>query len=154
MKLFRFGLPGAEKPGVLVDDARLDVSGFGADYDEEFFESGGLARLRAWLAVHAPECPRVAHEVRLGTPIRRPSKIVCIGLNYRKHAEETGAAIPAEPILFFKSTTALCGPNDALILPKGSRKTDWEVELAVVIAKTARHVPVDDAPSTSTCETR
>jgi len=145
MKLFRFGLPGAEKPGVLLDDARLDVSAFGADYDEAFFESGGLARLRAWLAVHAPECPRVADEVRLGAPIRRPSKIVCIGLNYRKHAEETGAAIPAEPILFFKSTTALCGPNDALILPKGSRKTDWEVELAVVIGKTARHVAVDDA---------
>jgi 2-keto-4-pentenoate hydratase/2-oxohepta-3-ene-1,7-dioic acid hydratase in catechol pathway len=147
MKLFRFGLPGAEKPGVLHGDARLDCSAFGEDYDEQFFESGGLARLRAWLDVHAQECPRLADEVRFGAPIRRPSKLVCIGLNYRKHAEETGAAIPAEPILFFKSTTALCGPNDALMLPKGSRKTDWEVELAVVIGKTARHVPVDDALS-------
>ncbi len=145
MKLIRFGAQSAEKPGVVADGERLDVSAFGEDFDERFFGSRGLERLEAWLSEHARSCPRVPESTRLGSPICRPSKLVCIGLNYRKHAAETGAAIPSEPILFLKSTTALCGPNDPVMLPKGSTKTDWEVELAVIIGRTARHVSLGNA---------
>ena len=134
MKLIRFGPPGAEKPGlILPDGARLDASGFGSDWDERFLGGDGIARLAAWAQGHGGTAPRVPQGERLGPPIVRPSKIVCIGLNYADHARETGAKIPEEPIIFFKATTALCGPNDDLVLPRGSAKTDWEVELAVVI---------------------
>ena len=128
MKLIRFGSPGHEKPGILLHNGRrIDASGFGSDYDEKFFESDGLTRLQAWAAIHAATAPDVDPSTRLGPCICRPSKIICIGLNYADHAKESGAEIPKEPILFFKSTTSLTGPNDPLIIPRGSEKTDWEV---------------------------
>ena len=141
MKLIRFGPSGGERPGVLLDDGRrLDVSAFGADYDEAFFGGDGLTALRAWLARHEASAPLVPDEVRLGPPIRRPSKIVCIGLNFRDHAAESHMEIPREPAIFFKATTALAGPNDCVMIPRGGTKLDWEVELAVVVGRTARHV--------------
>ncbi len=144
MKLIRFGEPGNERPGlILTDGRRVDVSVFGADYDETFFGSGGLERLGRWLTRGGRSAPAVKDDVRLGPPVVRPSKIVCIGLNYRDHAKETGQALPAEPVLFFKATTALSGPNDDVIIPKGSAKTDWEVELAVVIGRRASYVGRD-----------
>lgn len=145
MKLIRFGEPGREKPGVIVEGKRLDVSGFGSDYTEQFFETDGLERLNKWLEIHQGDCPVVDEGARLGAPISRPSKIVCVGLNYAKHAEESGMAIPKEPVLFFKATTAIVGPNDDLIIPRGSEKTDWEVELAVIIGKKASYVTEEDA---------
>ena len=146
MKLIRFGPPGAEKPGLLLSDGRrVDASAFGSDWDEGFLGSDGPTRLAAWAEAHASAAPRVGEDLRLGPPIARPSKIVCIGLNYADHARETGAKIPEEPIIFFKATTALCGPNDDLVLPRGSVKTDWEVELAVVIGRRARYVARENA---------
>jgi 2-keto-4-pentenoate hydratase/2-oxohepta-3-ene-1,7-dioic acid hydratase in catechol pathway len=146
MRLIRFGERGSECPGVLrPDDTRIDVSAFGEDWDEGFFASDGPARLELWLAEHAARCPVVGEGVRLGPCIARPSKIVCIGLNYAGHVRETGAAVPAEAVIFFKSTTALCGPNDDVVIPCGSRKTDWEVELAVVIGRRATYVPEERA---------
>jgi 2,4-didehydro-3-deoxy-L-rhamnonate hydrolase len=148
MKLIRFGPPGAEKPGlILADGARVDASAFGSDWDERFLGSDGFARLAAWAGPNAAKAPRVPDGARLGPPIVRPSKIVCIGLNYADHARETGQKIPDEPIIFFKATTALCGPDDDLVLPRGSVKTDWEVELAVVIGRRARYVTREDAPA-------
>ena len=145
MKLIRFGSEGQEKPGLQLENKRIDVSTFGEDYNEKFFETDGLERLKDWLAENEAGCPTVDDAVRLGSPIGRPSKIVCVGLNYAKHAEETGAKIPTEPILFFKSTTAIVGPNDNVIIPKNSVKTDWEVELAVVIGKKASYISVEEA---------
>ena len=146
MKLIRFGPPGAERPGILLDQGRrLDVSAFGADYDEAFFAGGGVDALRAWLVRHEASAPRVPDEVRLGPPIRRPSKIVCIGVNFRDHAAESGADIPREPVIFFKSTTSLAGPNDCVVIPRGGTKLDWEVELAVVVGRTARYVAREEA---------
>jgi len=146
MKLIRFGPPGHEKPGLqLADGSRIDASGFGEDWGERFLESDGLRRLADWAANHAAQAPRVAASERLGPPITRPSKIVCIGLNYADHARETSAKIPEEPVIFFKATTALMGPNDELVLPRGSLKTDWEVELAVVIGRRTRYVSLEDA---------
>jgi 2,4-didehydro-3-deoxy-L-rhamnonate hydrolase len=146
MKLIRFGPPGREKPGLqLGDGTRIDASGFGEDWGERFLENDGLARLARWAKDHAPRAPRIADSERLGSPITRPSKIVCIGLNYADHARETNAKTPEEPVIFFKATTALAGPNDDLPLPRGSVKTDWEVELAVVIGKPARYVSKEDA---------
>ena len=146
MKLIRFGAPGKERPGVMLADGRqVDVSGFGTDYDEGFFGSNGVERLARWLAHEGRAAPTVADDVRHGPPLCRPSKIVCIGLNYRDHARETGQALPAEPVLFFKSTTAVSGPNDDVVIPKSSTKTDWEVELAVVIGRRASYVEQDAA---------
>jgi len=146
MRLIRFGALGKEKPGILLaDGTRLDASAFGADYDEKFFATGGVEALSKWLTSNTNSAPRVSAEVRLGPPICRPSKIVCIGLNYRDHAHETGAKIPTEPVIFFKSTTALIGPHDNLVIPKNGTKVDWEVELAVVIGKRALYVPRDKA---------
>jgi 2,4-didehydro-3-deoxy-L-rhamnonate hydrolase len=146
MKLIRFGEPGQEKPGALLPDgSRVDASGLGSDYDEKFFASGGLTELQSWLGKHASSAPRVAPSVRLGSVVCRPSKIVCIGLNYRDHAAETKAEAPKEPVLFFKATTSLVGPNDDLIMPKNSTKVDWEVELAVVIGKKALYISKDKA---------
>lgn len=146
MKLIRFGDPGKERPGLLLNDGtRIDASSFGSDYDEAFFASGGLRRLGDWAAKNAASAPRVGDSVRLGPPICRPSKIVCIGLNFRDHAAETGAKIPTEPVIFFKSTTALVGPNDPLMIPKGADKVDWEVEFAIVIGKRANYVEKQDA---------
>jgi 2-keto-4-pentenoate hydratase/2-oxohepta-3-ene-1,7-dioic acid hydratase in catechol pathway len=141
MKIFRFGEAGRERPGLLSATAgRVDVSGFGEDYGEAFFGTDGMARLARWYEEHAAECPSVGADERVGPPILRPSKIVCIGLNYRAHAEETGGKLPPEPMLFMKSSTALTGPYDDLPLPRGSKKTDWEVELALVIGKRARYI--------------
>ena len=146
MKLIRCGAPGHERPGLLLDDGRrIDASAFGGDYDEAFFGGDGLARLAAWSRKNSASAPTVAPAERLGPCIARPSKIVCIGLNFADHARESGAEIPKEPILFFKSTTALCGPNDDVVIPRGSRKTDWEVELAVVIGSRASYVSEADA---------
>ena len=146
MKLIRFGAPGAEKPGLLAPDgARVDASAFGEDWDEAFFGSGGLARLAPWAEGNLESAPRVPDHERLGPPVARPSKIICIGLNYADHAKESGAAIPKEPVLFFKATTALSGPDDDVVLPRGSSKTDWEVELAVVIGRRARYVALEEA---------
>ena len=141
MKLIRFGAAGAEKPGLLLNDGRrIDASAFGSDYDEAFFGGDGLARLARWASANAAGAPTVGPDVRLGPPLARPSKLICIGLNYRGHAKETGAAVPKEPILFMKATSAIVGPNDDVIIPRGSEKTDWEVELAVVIGKKASYV--------------
>ena len=125
MRLFRFGSAEAEKPGVILEDGtRIDVSGFGQDFDEGFFGGDGLTRLRSWVTEHATRAPHVGDDVRLGPPARRPSKIVCVGLNYHEHAREQGVDPPKEPVLFLKATTSYCGPNDDLRLPHGSRKTD------------------------------
>ena len=146
MKLIRFGVPGKEKPGLqLPDGTRIDASGFGSDYDEDFFGGGGLDRLRAWADKNAAGAPRVDTSVRLGPPVKRPSKIVCIGLNYKDHAAESAMELPKEPVVFFKATTSLVGPNDDVMMPKGGTKLDWEVELAIVIGKLTRHVEKEQA---------
>jgi 2,4-diketo-3-deoxy-L-fuconate hydrolase len=142
MKLFRFGEAGFEKPGVMVNDVLYDASAFCNDYDEYFFESGGLAKLEQLCKNNS--LPTVTVN-RFGCPVKRPSKIICIGLNYRDHATETGATIPVEPIIFMKATTALTGPNDDIMIPRHSQKTDWEVELAVVIGTKASYVEEADA---------
>src|SRR3546814_4789943 len=124
MKLFRFGDEGEERPGVIDDEGRrYDVTSFGEDYTREFFGTGGLQRLDEWFRVNMPACPNVADDVRLGPCIANPSKIICVGLNYAKHAAESGAEVPKEPVLFFKSTTALCGPNDQVVIPKNYVRT-------------------------------
>ncbi len=143
MKLIRFGKPGKEKPGIIQDNKWFDVSKFVKDYDEDFFANDGINQLRK--IVSENQFPEIKTNERLGCPVKRPSKIICIGLNYAKHAQETNAAIPKEPILFFKSTTSVSGPTDDIIIPKNSVKTDWEVELAVVIGKVARYVDEDEA---------
>jgi 2,4-didehydro-3-deoxy-L-rhamnonate hydrolase len=146
MKLIRFGTPGNEKPGLLLEDGRIiDASGFGEDYTEAFFEKNGLQRLQDWLQSKGADAPEVGADERLGAPIARPSKMVCIGLNYTDHALESKMGIPAEPIIFFKATSSIVGPNDDLVLPRGSEKTDWEVELAVVIGKKASYVTEEEA---------
>lgn len=146
MKLFRFGEPTNEKTGVILSDGKkIDVSAFGEDYNENFFATNGIPRLADWLEVNLENCAEVAEDVRLASCVARPSKIICIGLNYAKHAAESGMAAPAEPVVFFKSTTALCGPNDDVIIPKNSVKTDWEVELAFVIGKKASYISEEDA---------
>jgi len=146
LRLIRFGEAGAERPGVLLEDgSRLDVSNFVSDYDEAFFARGGIDALRDWVKTLFSPALLVPSAIRLGPPICRPSKIVCIGLNYRDHAAETGAAIPKEPVIFFKATTSLVGPNDALMIPRNATKVDWEVELALVVGKTALYVPEDEA---------
>lgn len=145
MKLIRYGEPGKEVTGIQLDGKYYDTAGFGEDYNEAFFESGGLTRLESYVKQASGNLQEIPEGTRLGSPIARPSKILCIGLNYRDHAEETGAKIPAEPILFMKSTTALAGPNDNIMLPRGSEKTDWEVEFCIVIGKRASYVDEADA---------
>jgi 2-keto-4-pentenoate hydratase/2-oxohepta-3-ene-1,7-dioic acid hydratase in catechol pathway len=146
MKLIRFGSVGNEQAGVQLENGtRLDVSGFGQDYNEDFFGGDGLKRLQNWLIINQQSCPEIDGNTRLGAPLCRPSKIVCIGLNYAKHAEEAGMKIPGEPVLFFKATSAIVGPDDDVVIPKGSVKTDWEVELAVVIGKKASYVSESEA---------
>ena len=146
MKLIRFGEPNSEKPGLELNDGRrIDASGFDHDYDEAFFGGDGLARLSEWAAANAASAPLVPDGARLAPPLCRPSKIVCIGLNFRDHAAETNAELPKEPIIFFKATSAITGPYDGLTIPRGSEKTDWEVELGVVIGKKAAYVAETDA---------
>ena len=143
MKLIRFGEVGKEKPGVIIGDKRYDTSALGEDYGEFFFETDGLARLSEFIS--NKDLPEIGDGVRLGSPLARPSKIVCIGLNYSDHAKETNAIPPSEPVIFLKATTAITGPFDEIIIPKNSKKTDWEVELAVVISKRASYVNEADA---------
>ncbi|MFY8128132.1 MAG: fumarylacetoacetate hydrolase family protein [Chitinophagaceae bacterium] len=145
MKLIRFGALGNEKPGVLINGTYYDVSDFVQDYNEHFFENNGLEKLATIIAEQGNKLPVVAENERLGSPVARPSKIVCIGLNYAKHAKETNAPIPKEPIIFMKSTTSLVGPYDNIVIPKNSEKTDWEVELAFVVGKKASYVNEDEA---------
>lgn len=144
MKLIRFGAAGHEKPGILIGEKRFDVSSLVTDYNESFFEENGLEKLKIALESN-PNLPEVDAAVRLGSAVARPSKIICIGLNYVDHCRETNAPIPDEPIIFFKSTSALCGPNDDLIIPKNSEKTDWEIELAFIVGKKASYVSEADA---------
>lgn len=145
MKLIRHGALNQEKTGVIINDVTYDTSAFGQDYNEAFFENGGLEKLKAFVDANTGKLPVVAAGTRLGSPVARPSKIVCIGLNYADHARETGATPPPEPVIFMKSTTALVGPNDNIIIPRNSVKTDWEVELAVVIGKKASYVSEESA---------
>ena len=145
MKLIRYGQAAKEKTGIVIGDKMYDTSSFGEDYNEYFFENDGLKRLSSFIKTNKKNLIEIDANERLGSPVARPSKIVCIGLNYAKHARETNAAIPKEPILFFKSTTSLSGPNDNIIIPKNSVKTDWEVELALVIGKKATYIDERDA---------
>ena len=146
MKLIRFGNLENEKPGVQLDNGqKIDISAFGSDYDEFFFGTDGPKRLEKWLSIHQDECPLVLEDTRLAAPICRPSKIVCVGLNYAKHAQESGMEVPSEPVLFFKASSAIIGPYDEVILPKNSKKSDWEVELAIVIGARASYVSEKNA---------
>lgn len=146
MKLIRFGKPENEKPGVqLPDGQKIDVSAFCSDYDETFFGTDGINSLQEWLTKHQDECPKISDAARLGSPLARPSKIVCVGLNYAKHAQESGMEVPSEPVLFFKASSAVIGPFDDVVLPKNSKKSDWEVELAVVIGAKASYVSESNA---------
>lgn len=147
MKLIRFGKEGSESPGLqLGDGSRIDASGFGMDWDEEFFsDPANLERLKSWSDDNSASAPKVGDDVRLGPCVARPGKLICIGLNYSDHAEESGMPIPEEPIIFFKATSAICGPNDPVKIPRDSQKTDWEVELAFVIGKRANYVSEDEA---------
>ncbi len=143
MKLIRFGTIGNEKSGIHIDGENYDVSAFVNDYDEHFFANGGIIELRKQLV--EKKLPKIPDSSRIGAPIARPSKIICVGLNYAKHAKETNAEIPKEPIIFMKATSSLSGPYDDVIIPKNSVKTDWEVELAIVIGKKASYVEIDEA---------
>jgi 2-keto-4-pentenoate hydratase/2-oxohepta-3-ene-1,7-dioic acid hydratase in catechol pathway len=146
MKLIRFGKAGKEKPAVILDDdSRRDVSTFTKDFDEYFFEDVGINELNKWITTNESNLPVVSNEERLGPPLAKPSKIICVGLNYSKHAAESGMQIPKEPVLFFKAPSSITGPNDDIIIPKNSKKTDWEVELAVVIGKRALYVDESEA---------
>ncbi len=141
MKLARYGEPGAECPAVLLEDGtRVDVSSYVRDFDEAFFGGDGIEALGAWLAGPGRSAPKVPATSRIGCPIARPSKIVCIGLNFRDHAAESDMDLPKEPVIFFKASTALAGPNDPVRIPRGGTKLDWEVELAVVIGRAASYV--------------
>jgi 2-keto-4-pentenoate hydratase/2-oxohepta-3-ene-1,7-dioic acid hydratase in catechol pathway len=143
MRLIRFGAAGKEKPGIMKDEKMYDVSAFVKDYDEEFFANDGLPNLEK--IVNEKHFPEIDSNVRLGAPVSKPSKIICIGLNYAKHAAETNATPPKEPIIFFKANSSVSGPNDNIVIPKNSNKTDWEVELAVVIGKRALYVEESEA---------
>ena len=145
MKLIRWGSADQEKTGVIINELWYDTSAFGEDYNELFFQNDGLNRLKTFVDSNEGKLPKLPLDTRLGSPVARPSKIVCIGLNYADHAKETGAAMPPEPVIFMKSTTALTGPFDNIVIPKNSVKTDWEVELAVVIGKKASYIDEAEA---------
>ncbi|GAA1764437.1 fumarylacetoacetate hydrolase family protein [Luedemannella helvata] len=140
MRLVRLGDAGAERPAVLAEDGRLfDLGGITRDVDGAFLAGGGLARAAAALA--AGELPELdGRGLRVGAPIARPGKVVCIGLNYADHAAESGAATPAEPVVFMKAPNTVVGPDDVVLVPRASTRTDYEVELAVVIGATARYL--------------
>jgi len=145
MKLVRHGLPGQEKPGILDKSGAVrDLSGKVAEIDGAFLAQGGLAAI-AKLDVEA--LPKVPEGTRLGSPVARVGNFIAVGLNYADHAAETGSPIPSEPILFNKAPSCIVGPNDDVVIPKGSKKSDWEVELAIVIGKRASYVSADDALS-------
>ncbi len=143
MKLLRYGAPGQEKPGLLDRDGKIrDLSGTLRDIDGAALAPASLDRLRR---LDPTTLPLVSGSPRLGACVGNVPKIVAIGLNYRLHAQEAGMAIPTEPIFFMKATSSICGPNDDVIIPKGSQKTDYEVELGIVIGSTARYVDIKDA---------
>lgn len=147
MKLLRYGDPGREKPGFLDPDGSIrDLTAVITDVAAEALLPDGLDRLRAH-AHHPMALPRVDGDMRLGPCVGRVGKFICVGLNYSDHAAESGMAVPAEPIIFMKATSAICGPNDDMIIPRGSQKTDWEVELGVVIGKAGKYVSQADALS-------
>ncbi len=146
MKLARYGAQGQEKPAVITKNGDLiDVSAFTADFDSDFFEQDGMHNLKQWLSEHEQSCPKVSPDQRLAAPLSQVSKIICVGLNYSKHASESGMTLPKEPVLFFKASSAICGPNDQITIPKNATKLDWEVELGVVIGKKATYVSKADA---------
>lgn len=145
MKLIRYGAAGKEKTGVIIDGVKYDTSALGGDYNEAFFEDNGLARLEEFVKANEGRLIPIGENERIGSPVARPSKIVCIGLNYADHAHETNAKLPTEPVMFMKSSTSMVGPYDDIIIPKNSVKTDWEVELAVVIGKKASYVEEAEA---------
>ncbi|MBT7982039.1 MAG: fumarylacetoacetate hydrolase family protein [Akkermansiaceae bacterium] len=146
MKLIRYGETGNEKPGLQLDDGRLvDTSSIVNDYNEEFFASSGLEKLQEWASANADNAEQINANHRIGSPIARPSKMICIGLNFSDHAAETGAETPKEPVIFSKATSALSGPFDNIVIPKGSEQTDWEVELAIVISKYASYISETEA---------
>jgi 2-keto-4-pentenoate hydratase/2-oxohepta-3-ene-1,7-dioic acid hydratase in catechol pathway len=138
MKLLRYGPPGQEKPGLLDVDGHIrDLTSIVPDITGEVLSSGVLERLRS---VDPATLPRVEGEPRIGPCVGQVGKFICIGLNYSDHAAESGMSVPPEPIIFMKATSAICGPNDGIEIPRGSEKTDWEVELGIVIGKTAKYV--------------
>jgi 2-keto-4-pentenoate hydratase/2-oxohepta-3-ene-1,7-dioic acid hydratase in catechol pathway len=143
VKLVRFGPTGAERPGVILGGARRDASGLFRDWDRRFFEDGGLDELAR--RVHERPLPVVPEAERWASPVARPGKVVCVGLNYRDHARESGVELPKEPVLFLKAPNAVVGPYDDVEIPRGSTKTDWEVELGVVIGRAARYLPSPEA---------
>jgi 2-keto-4-pentenoate hydratase/2-oxohepta-3-ene-1,7-dioic acid hydratase in catechol pathway len=146
MKIFRYDRSGAVGLGMIDQHGeKIDISGYYNDFNRNFFELGGTDHLSEWIILHASECDAIKGDVHYLPCIADPSKIICVGLNYAKHARESNMEIPKEPVLFFKSTTAICGPNDPVIIPKNSIKTDWEVELAIVIGKKASYVSEADA---------
>ena len=147
MKLLRFGDVGLEKPGLQLDNGtRIDASGFGMDWNHDFFaDPGNLDRLQDWVEVNAESAPVISDDTRLGSAVARPGKLICIGLNFSDHAAEAGMPVPDEPIVFFKATSAIVGPNDNVVIPRNSQKTDWEVELAFVVGKKASYVTEDEA---------
>jgi 2-keto-4-pentenoate hydratase/2-oxohepta-3-ene-1,7-dioic acid hydratase in catechol pathway len=148
MKLIRFGNREQEKPGYLDDSGnRRDLSSFGEDFNESFFGTNGVDRLLDWLERQQQALPVVDSHIRWASPVARPSKIICVGLNYSDHAKESGMAIPEEPVLFFKASSSLTGPFDTITIPPNSEKTDWEVELALVIGKKTSHVSEQEALS-------
>lgn len=143
MRLMRVGPVGGERPAALDrDGVARDLSGHVREIDGPWLESGDLERLRE---IDLAKLPRISSGSRVGCPLARVGKFICVGLNYREHAAETGQPVPAEPILFMKATTAIQGPNDPVVIPRGSEKTDWEVELVVAIGRRARHVPRERA---------
>ncbi|WP_448098377.1 fumarylacetoacetate hydrolase family protein [Luteibacter yeojuensis] len=143
MKLVRFGAPGKETPGLVDDSGQLrDLSGVVADIAGDVLGNAGLRRLAA---VDPATLPIVKGEPRLGTPVSGIGKMICVGMNYADHAAETNAPVPEQPVLFMKATSAIGGPNDTVVIPRGSVKTDWEVELGVIIGEVTRDVPIDDA---------
>ena len=143
MKLLRHGPSGAEKPGLLHDDGTIrDLSGLVSDIGGAVLSDAGIAMLRG---IDPASLPVVAAETRLGPCVAGTGKFICIGLNYADHAAESGMAVPPEPVIFMKATSAICGPNDPIIIPRGSQKTDWEVELAVIIGTKAKYVTEDQA---------
>ena len=144
MKLLRYGSPGQEKPGLLDRDGKIrDLSGVVRDIDGETLAPASLDRLRR---IDPTTLPLLPGNPRLGPCVGNVPKFVAIGLNYRAHAAEAGMALPSEPIFFMKATSCICGPNDDVIIPKGSQKTDWEVELGIVIGSITRYIAVHDAP--------
>lgn len=140
MKLIRFGEKGDERPGILdKHNIRRDLSGQFPDWDQKFFNDQGLEKLADYLQGH-PELPTVSESARWAAPIARPGKVICIGLNYSDHAKESNMEVPKEPIVFQKGANTVVGPYDPILIPRGSKKTDWEVELGVVIGKDARYL--------------